>query len=158
MNLESENSQRWRGRMHFATRAVLAGLFIYAGVIKLINPDLFLSDIESYRLVPYSLAWLTAFYLPPLEILCGLGLVVPKLCRSASVILLGLIVVFLVAILSAWGRGLNISCGCFGATSEAPNYVWLVGRDLLLGIALLYALFGWNFKKNERLPEVSGVE
>lgn len=144
--------------VHFIVRAVLAGLFIYAGVIKLINPDLFLSDIESYRLVPYSLAWLTAFYLPPLEILCGVGLLLPRLLRPASVILLGLILVFLIAIISAWGRGLNISCGCFGATTEVTNYVWLVGRDLLIGVALLYALFGVKFKKDQLSLEIAGVE
>jgi putative oxidoreductase len=158
MNRECGNGLRWRGRMHFATRAVLAGLFIYAGVIKLMKPDLFLADIESYRLVPYSLAWLTAFYLPPLEILCGIGLLLPKLHKPAGLIMLGLILVFLIAIISAWGRGLDISCGCFGATSEATNYVWLVGRDLLIAGALLYALFGANFNKVELPVVVSDME
>lgn len=121
-------------------RVVLAGLFIYAGVIKLMKPDLFLVDIESYRLVPYSLAWLTAFYLPPLEIICGLSLLLPRLYQPATLILLGLMLVFLIAIISAWARGLDISCGCFGVTADATNYVWLVGRDFLFLIALLFVL------------------
>lgn len=121
-------------------RLVVAGLFIYAGAIKLLQPDTFLGDIESYRMMPYSLAWLVAFYLPPLEILCGLGLLWSKTRRASASILIGLMLVFIVAIAAAWLRGLDISCGCFGSSEGDANYLWLIVRDLLIVGGLLFSL------------------
>lgn len=112
-------------------RIVLAGLFVYAGTIKLLQPDTFLADVESYRMMPYSLAWIVVFYLPPLEILCGLGLLWSKIRMPSAIILIGLMLVFIVAISAAWARGLDISCGCFGTTEGETNYLWLIIRDLL---------------------------
>lgn len=123
-------------------RLVLAGLFIYAGAIKLIQPNTFLSDIESYRMLPYSLAWLTSFYLPPLEIFSGLGLLWAGTRRASATILVGLMVVFLFAIVGAWLRGLDISCGCFGTSGGETNYLWLVIRDLLILGGLLFSIRG----------------
>jgi uncharacterized membrane protein YphA (DoxX/SURF4 family) len=128
-------------------RIILAGLFIYAGMIKLMQPDTFLADIESYRMMPYSLAWMVAFYLPPLEILCGLGLLVPKFRKPSAVILLLLMIVFIIAISVAWTRGLNIACGCFGtSTEEATNYPWLIVRDLLRAGGLAFVLWWKRLK------------
>ena len=38
----------------------IGGVFAYASVLKFMNPAAFLADIESYRLVPYRIAWLGA--------------------------------------------------------------------------------------------------
>jgi len=121
-------------------RVVVAGLFVYAGTIKLLQPDTFLGDVESYRMMPYSLAWLVAFYLPPLEILCGLGLLWSKTRHASAVISIGLMLVFIVAIAAAWLRGLDISCGCFGSSEAETNYLWLIIRDLLITVALLFSI------------------
>jgi uncharacterized membrane protein len=117
---------------------ILTGLFVYAGVIKFIHPDAFLADVESYRMLPYSLAWMVSLYLPPVEIICGLGLWIPKLSRDSASILLFLMLVFIAAISGAWVRGLNINCGCFGSSVNEANYLWLIFRDLLISAALLF--------------------
>ena len=96
-------------------RLVVAGLFVYAGAVKWVRPDAFLADIESYRMLPYRLAWLTAFYLPPLEVILGGALLARQTCRIARCVLLGLIVVFMAALIQAWLRGIEVSCRCFGA-------------------------------------------
>ena len=124
----------------WALRLFLGGLFVYAGVLKVLDPAQFLVDIESYRLLPYVAAVATAFYLPWLEILCGAGLWNRRTRRGALWILIALTVVFAVLITSAWVRGLDISCGCFGVSeSNGSNYVWWLTRDLLifLGLAIL---------------------
>lgn len=121
-------------------RLIVAGLFIYAGAIKLVQPDTFLGDIESYRMMPYTFAWLVVFYLPPFEILCGMVLLLPRLQNVAAVLLLLLMVVFIIAIAVAWARGLDISCGCFGASETKTNYLWLITRDLLIAAALIFCL------------------
>jgi uncharacterized membrane protein YphA (DoxX/SURF4 family) len=126
---------------------LLGGLFIYAGVIKLIQPNAFLGDIESYRMLPYSVGWLVAFYLPPLEIICGLGLLWPKSREHAAIVLLVLMLVFVMAIAIAWGRGLDITCGCFGSSDEKANYPWLILRDLLI-IGGLFVVIGCSSGRN----------
>ena len=119
-------------------RLMVAGLFVYAGAVKWLRPDAFLADIESYRMLPYWLAWLTAFYLPPLEVVLGGALLARQTCRIARWVLLGLIVVFMAALIQAWLRGLEVSCGCFGAGVGGVNYIWLIGRDFFIFLALLF--------------------
>lgn len=126
--------------IQWLARFTLAGLFIYAGAVKFMHPNLFLSDIESYRMMPYQVAWLVAFYLPPLEILCGIGLVIPSIRKASAILLLLLMISFVMAISIAWARGLNISCGCFGEAASETNYFWLIGRDLIIIGALLFSL------------------
>jgi uncharacterized membrane protein YphA (DoxX/SURF4 family) len=118
---------------------VLAFVFIYAGTIKFLHPEAFLADIEGYRLLDYNAAWFLAFYLPPLEIICGVGVLLPLRYRMASAILLSVLVgVFVVAILSAWFRGLDISCGCFGGTESHTHYPSLLLRDIAMLAGLVF--------------------
>jgi len=149
MKGEISTSFRWGGLIRVVVAFVMGGLFVYTGAVKMMQPDTFLGDIESYRMMPYSLAWMVAFYLPLLEILCGLGLFWSKTRQASALVLLGLMLAFIVAIAAAWLRGLDISCGCFGGDAKKANYVWLIGRDLLIAGALFFIL-----KRNgrRRLP------
>ena len=56
---------------------------------------------------------------------------------SPKDLLLALTVVFIAAITSAWMRGLDIRCGCFGAASTAPLAYDLV-FDVVLGGGLFW--------------------
>ena len=122
---------------------LVGGVFIYAGLRKGLRPDLFLADIESYHLVPYRLAYATAYGLPALEVVAGLALLYRPYRRAGTWMLFGLTVMFIVALGQAWWRGLDISCGCFGKAEVAANYPWLIGRDVLL-VAALGWLGGWR--------------
>lgn len=135
--------------LRHTVRIVLAGLFIYAGAIKFIQPEVFLADVESYRLLPYWLAWGVALYLPPFEIVCGLALLFPRIRNAGGSILILLMGVFIVAIAVAWIRGLDISCGCFGNSGESANYLWLIVRDLLIVAALFFAGCGTFLHRNK---------
>jgi putative oxidoreductase len=55
--------------------------------------------------------------------------------RSALRLLLVLTAVFIAAITSAWIRGLDIRCGCFGAASTAP-----LSHDLAFDLVLCSVL------------------
>lgn len=114
---------------------LLAALFLYAGSFKLLHPDALLNDIQSYNLVPYRMAYLGAYLLPALEIAAALGLCIPRLRLESVWIVTVLTVVFIVALASAWGRGIDISCGCFGKAEAKANYPLLIGRDILILIA-----------------------
>ena len=116
----------------YCLRLLVSGVFVYAGIVKALNPSQFLRDIQSYQLLPYVMAVITALYLPWLEIVCGTSLMIRKLYPGALSILSICMIVFLFALVSAWVRGLDISCGCFGSRGVQTNYPWLVLRDFLL--------------------------
>ncbi|HUV78599.1 MAG TPA: MauE/DoxX family redox-associated membrane protein [Desulfobacterales bacterium] len=52
----------------------LGGTFIYAGSIKLLEPETFAVLIEAYGIVPESLLIPVAVILPVLEVAAGIGL------------------------------------------------------------------------------------
>jgi uncharacterized membrane protein YphA (DoxX/SURF4 family) len=125
--------------------AGLAGLFAYAGTAKLKDLPAFYRDILNYHILGPRLAWPLALYLPWLEVATAAGLLVPCLRRGSLFLLALLMGVFLLALASAWARGLDITCGCFGASSAPAHYPTLLLRDLGL-LAVLGLLLGWEGK------------
>jgi uncharacterized membrane protein YphA (DoxX/SURF4 family) len=120
-------------------RLLAGGVFLVAGALKVIDPAHFAANIDHFRLLPYFAVAPLALYLPWLEIICGLAVFVGAARRSALVLLFVLTVIFIVAIASAWMRGLDIRCGCFGAASTAPLAYDLV-FDVVLGGVLFWLL------------------
>jgi putative oxidoreductase len=115
---------------------IVAAIFIYAGVLKMLDPAQFAHDINNYRILPWTLSVALAFYLSWLEILCGLGLIFRFLYSGALSILTVLIVVFTVATVAAKVRGLDITCGCFGHASQH----WSLPAHLATNLGILAAL------------------
>lgn len=137
-------------------RLVVAGVFLYAGVMKIwdfrhgqsATPD-FTVAIQHFELLPNpDLAVALAVYLPWLEVIAALTLFVKRLALGAATAITGMTVIFLGAILSAWARGLDISCGCFGKEAVATNYPSLVIRDVLL-LAAAIALVVWEGRRRK---------
>jgi uncharacterized membrane protein YphA (DoxX/SURF4 family) len=121
---------------------VLAGIFIYAGVVKAIDPVQFASDIDNFKILPWPVSVALAFYIPWLEIFCALGLVFRFLYRGALSILIASIVVFTLAVTAAKLRGLDITCGCFGHASQH----WSFPSHLATNLAILTGLVMLWFK------------
>jgi uncharacterized membrane protein YphA (DoxX/SURF4 family) len=121
--------------------AILIGaLFVYAGAVKIIDPAAFARDIDNYKILPWQPSVWLAFYLPWLEVLAGLALIMRVLFRGAVLIVTGLMIVFVVASIVAKSRGLDVSCGCFGHASQYLNFTWHLVLDFLLlgGLLLLW--------------------
>jgi uncharacterized membrane protein YphA (DoxX/SURF4 family) len=121
---------------------VIAGIFIYAGAIKALDPVQFASDIDNYKILPWPISVALAFYLPWLEIFCGFALIVRLFYRGALSILTALILVFTLATIAAKVRGLDITCGCFGHASQN----WSFPTHLVTNLAILAALIALSFK------------
>ncbi len=124
----------------------LAALFLWAGISKLVRPDLFAAAINNYRLLPYTASVALAYYLPWLELAVGSGLFLKRFRSGAALLAIFLLTLFSLALFSALIRGLNINCGCFGNLGEP-------GRRALT-IALIRAAAGWAsalwlFRANE---------
>lgn len=116
-------------------RILLAGTFIYAGVLKAGNPTRFAVDIANYHISPWIVSAPLAIYLPLLEIACGLAILTNRLANGALLILLSLLATFIVASVVAKMRGIDIGCGCFGHAGRSLSFA----GHLLLDIALLGA-------------------
>ncbi len=123
---------------------VIAVIFIYAGAVKVLDPVQFANDIDNYKILPWTIGVGLAFYLPWLEIFCGLALIFRLLYRGALSILTALVAIFIVATIAAKVRGLDITCGCFGHVSQDWNFPAHLALDLVLlaGVILLFHATG----------------
>ena len=141
------------GKVIAVVRVAVAGIFLTAGVMKIwdfaharsATPD-FTIAIQHYELLPSpDLAVLLAVYLPWLEVIAALTLFVRRLALGAAAAMLGMGVMFLAAIGSAWWRGLDISCGCFGRDEISTDFRTLILRDLALLAAVgVLCLHEWR--------------
>lgn len=126
----------WRNILCRIVGLVVGGIFIYAGAIKALSPLRFAADIDNYKMLPWAIGVRLAFYLPWLEMLCGLALILRFLYRGGLSILTALTFVFIAASIIAKVRGLDITCGCFGHASKN----WSFTTHLALDFAILAAL------------------
>ena len=123
-------------------RLALAGVFVTAALPKIEDPVAFASSVDAFRVINSGLSGWVALCLPWLELVLGIGILLPVIRRASGALIGLLLLLFIVLHLSAWARGLDISCGCFGSeTGEATaDYRWLILRNLLLLGAVLLVL------------------
>ena len=131
-----------RLKLTWVARILLGGIFVYSGAVKLLQPLEFAGNIAAYQLLPHFANVFFAATLPWVECFCGLMLIVGWRTRPAAFMLVGMMVVFLIALSSAMVKGLVIDCGCFQVgVSEDPPPLWIsLIRDLGL---LLLSLMVW---------------
>jgi putative oxidoreductase len=116
---------------------VIGGLFIVAGLIKVLHPLQFAYDIANYDTVPWAIGVRLAFYLPWLEIIAGVALILHRFYAGALTVILGLTLMFIGAIVSARVRGIDISCGCFGHASDNLGFAWHMALNLAIVVAII---------------------
>jgi uncharacterized membrane protein YphA (DoxX/SURF4 family) len=122
---------------------VLGAVFLWAGLLKLLDMEGFAQIISSYELVPETLLSVVAIGLPALEVFAGLGLVFD--IRGSLGTILGLLALFIFVLWFGILKDLDIDCGCF-SPSELAEHTTLreaMYRDLAMMIAVVY-LFWWR--------------
>jgi uncharacterized membrane protein YphA (DoxX/SURF4 family) len=130
----------WSARLFWGLallcRLGLAAVLLYAAWPKLLDPAGFAKAVANYHIVlpvvgrDYINA--TALFLPALELVLGLVLIAGIWKRGAGLLTAALMILFVAAISSAMARGLNIDCGCFGATKLGVEIAHKVGLRRLL--------------------------
>ena len=128
-------------------RLTLALIFFYAGVEKIIHPQEFAVTIYNYQLLPDCVINLLAIFLPWLEVLIAVSLVIGIYIRGATLLSALLFLIFATALTINLVRGLDISCGCFGASSGNISWFYLA-RDLSLFCMSVFVLIydrGWRY-------------
>ena len=114
-------------------RLGLCAVFLYAGAAKLCDVASFAKLVSRYEMLSDSVSGAVAAVLPAAECAAGLLLVFSKWVRASAAAVTAMLVVFIVALVQAAVRGLDVSCGCFGGTSSASDGIWpAVARDAVL--------------------------
>jgi len=98
-------------------RLGLGCMFLYSSLPKIRQPYDFLSNVYNFELVGPKLGLLTAMTLPWVELLVGICLIGGIFVSGALLVSIAMGAMFSFVIASALYRGLNISCGCFSASS-----------------------------------------
>lgn len=135
-----------RRRASLALRLLVAGVFGYAGASKLLDPAAFAASIDAFRLVPSAVAAVLAVFLPWLEIIVAVALLWRRTRDAAAWLITLMLVAFTAALVTAAFRGLDVSCGCFGASPSLDGYRWPVTRNLTL---LTSMVFLWTLTSRE---------
>jgi uncharacterized membrane protein YphA (DoxX/SURF4 family) len=120
-----------------AARLLLGLVFVVAGVLKLPDPAAAARAVRAYRLLPEALVGPVAFGLPVVEIAVGAALLAGVVVRTAAIAAVVLTAGFLVAVGSAWARGLQIDCGCFGNGGQVSAGETAYPLEVLRDAALL---------------------
>jgi uncharacterized membrane protein YphA (DoxX/SURF4 family) len=151
--------KRWAGSWRWAgliARLVVGGVWIVAGWLKLPDPAESVRAVRAYDLLPEAIVPTVGHGLPILEIVVGVLLVAGAGARVAAGVSFLLQVAFIIGIASAWARGLQIECGCFGGGGTTANasdkYPWDIARDTGLAVlSLLLFLFPRTALRADRL-------
>ncbi|MFW5734189.1 MAG: MauE/DoxX family redox-associated membrane protein [Oceanidesulfovibrio sp.] len=119
--------------LHRVLALVLAAVFIYACMDKLVHPDRFAASIRAYRLLPDMLVNGAAVWLPWLELTIGVLLIVNRWTAGALLLANLLLVVFTMALGVNAVRGIDVNCGCFMSDpgGAAGSMAWYITRDIL---------------------------
>lgn len=115
----------------FVLSLAFGALFLWSGIGKVKDPISFADAIRNYRIVGDPIAPALAHFIPWLEIFAGLGIMLQRTRQGAAALLTLLLLVFTVGIISAWIRGLDIACGCFGS-EEPMDYPAKIAQNLVL--------------------------
>ena len=143
LTLENLAGQRW---VLLGCAWILGAVMAGAAWSKIADPPGFMRSLYAYLLLPDPLLAPMALFLPWLEALCGLALILGPARRGAAAITLALMVVFLGALGINRVRGNPVDCGCFGASGSGSHVQktrderirdmdWAMLRDL--GLAIL---------------------
>jgi uncharacterized membrane protein YphA (DoxX/SURF4 family) len=144
----------WIGRL------VLGGIFVYAGVSKLLLPNThlwpmfvlrfslsmnistFAQQVESYKMISPEASQVVAHTLPFVEIVLGLLLLIGWRLRIWTTAITVIMVGFLAVVTRAYLLHMDINCGCFGAPEKLTGMT-VVRDGAFTALALLMTIFAF---------------
>jgi uncharacterized membrane protein YphA (DoxX/SURF4 family) len=107
-------------------------VFLAAALAKIGDGAVFARQIHHYRLVPFGLENLLGVMLPWIELMAALAILLRLQPRAGSVVVAGLMALFVAVVGIAIARGLDIECGCFGTADAARVGVAKLAENVAL--------------------------
>lgn len=144
----------WIGRL------VLGGIFVYAGVAKILLPNThlwpmfvlkfsiatnlstFAQQVESYKILSAAASDFVAHTLPFTEIILGLLLLIGWRLRIWATLVTLILLGFLGAVTRAYLLHMDINCGCFG-TPEPLTGMTVIRDSSLAALAVLMTVLAF---------------
>lgn len=123
-------------------RFFIGGVFIWAGATKVVSPEKFAAIVENYRILPPFWVAPIAIWLPWIELLCGLFLLLGIFVRGGALTVASLMIIFIGLQTVNMFRGLDVACGCFSVSPDVKTDTTLnIFRDLPILIGALWLFF-----------------
>jgi hypothetical protein len=124
-------------------RLMAAAVLATAAVAKLMALEPFVGVVRNYRLLPATFVRPFAYLLPPVELALALGLLALPGAPPPPFLSALLLIGFAAAMAVNLRRGrADIDCGCFAGLMRQKLSWPLVGRNLVLALALLVVAAG----------------
>lgn len=125
-----------------ATRAVLAAIFLYAGIIKASASEEFALALVPFTIIPEAWTGLFAVTLAWTEVAAGILILLPHINRAGSALVLFLALLFAGVLGWALANDIIVSCGCFGedAPPSARAMFLAIVRDAAIAAAAGFTL------------------
>jgi uncharacterized membrane protein YphA (DoxX/SURF4 family) len=134
---QAQGPVRW---IVLVLRVLLAGLFVWAAIPKLLDPPAFAEAVANYHLLPDALVGPVAVLVPMLELVAAAALVAGLGARGAALTIALMLVAFTAGMIQALVRGIDLDCGCFGtATKVEVGWASIARNVALLGMAVAIA-------------------
>jgi uncharacterized membrane protein YphA (DoxX/SURF4 family) len=169
----SDETRRRLGRiLLIVARVALAAVFLFAAYAKMrpqpgmpwtlgslrTSLSMFAIGVDSYEMLPPWAVSPFAHFLPPFELFLGLWLLSGYGLRFSGLVSTALICAFILAMSSAYRRGLTISCGCFGQGAQIGIKELIRDGLIFLPLGLIVTIGGFWTRRKRRatsLPQSS---
>ena len=125
-------------------RILLGVIFLVSGAEKLAGMEAYALAISKYDMLPASFSNIFAALVVWAEIAIAVLLIAGAAVRGAALLTGGLLTMFIIAVLSAMLRGLEIDCGCFqpGSGTEPEQVGWpKIFENLALLAAAVFLIY-----------------
>lgn len=108
----------WLQTLSLVARLVLGGVMLIAGAEKVTALDQFAHAIANYQMLPLGMVNIAALLFVWTEITVGILLIAGAAVRGSALVSGALLVIFIIAVLTAMARGLEIDCGCLVSKAD----------------------------------------
>lgn len=143
--------------LSLAARMLLGIVFLVAGAEKLGALSTFGRSIDAYGILPTGLVNIAALLFVWTELVVGILLFAGAAIRGAALVTAGMLVAFLIAIISALARGMTIDCGCFAGKPHPVDMMKVMEDVGLLAAAVFLVYFPKSYLTIDRLLRREGA-
>ncbi|MFC2085020.1 MauE/DoxX family redox-associated membrane protein [Bacteroidota bacterium] len=126
-------------------RILLGFTFIIAGIEKISYPEDFATSISNYKVFPIYSINIIAITIPWIELISGLLILYGIAIKENAFIINILLITFIMLIMMAIMRGLDIECGCFGTRyGQKVGILKILENSGFLFLGLMIMFFDSN--------------